>query len=120
MVVSTATDKMAFMRLGLQIAGFDKWETYMEHTNIARFRAWYGPTPKTCAKVSLDLQSSTNDGVCIGTDANPMHLLVALRLLKAYPSETELAGTFQISEKSVRKWGTEYIRKLHLCCFHKW
>ena len=113
-VVSTATDKTAFMRLGLQIAGFDKWETYMEHTNIARFRAWYGPTPTTCAKVWLDLQSSTVDGCSIGSDANPVHLLLALRFLKAYPSETELAGTFQISEKSVRKWSAAYTRKLQL------
>ena len=113
-VVSTAFDKTAFMRLGLRIAGFDKWEAYMEHTNIARFRAWYGSTPKTCAKVWLDLRSSTVDGCSIGADANPMHLLLALRFLKAYPSETELAGTFQISEKSVRKWSAEYTRKLQL------
>ena len=102
------------MRLGLEIAGFKKWETYEEHTNEARFRGWYGPSAKLCAKIWLGLQSSTLDECRIANNENPVHLLLALRFLRAYPSEKELAGTFGMSEKSVRKWSAAYTRKLQL------
>ena len=60
MAICACNDR-TFMRLGLEIAGFKKWDTYEEHTNVARFRGWYGPSAKICSKIWLDLQSSTFD-----------------------------------------------------------
>ena len=52
-----------------------------------------------CEKIWFDLQNSVE--CCIGSDANPLHFLLALCFLKGYPSaETELAGTFAMSEKT--------------------
>jgi len=34
--------------------------------------------------------------------------------LKGYPTETELAGTFAMSEKTVRKWTSFYVQKIQL------
>ena len=88
-----------FMILGLESAGFSGWERTSNARNVERFRCWYGPRPKCCEKIWFDLQNSVE--CCIGIDANPLHFLLALRFLKGYPSaETELAGTFAMSEKT--------------------
>ena len=103
-----------FMILGLESAGFSGWERTSNATNVERFRCcWYGPRPKCCEKIWFDLQNSVE--CCIGIDANPLHFLLALRFLKGYPStETELAGTFAMSEKTVRKWTSFYVQKIQL------
>jgi hypothetical protein len=44
------------MRLGLETAGFSKWETYLEQRNIDRFRSWYGCRPAVCEAVWIKLQ----------------------------------------------------------------
>jgi hypothetical protein len=88
-----------FLILGLESAGFTAgWERTSNATNVERFRCWYGPIPKCCEKIWFDLQNTVE--CCIGSDANPLHFLLALRFLKGYPTETELAGTFAMSEKS--------------------
>ena len=102
-----------FMILGLESAGFTGWERTSNATNVERFRCWYGPRPKCCEKIWFDLQNSVE--CCIGSDdANQLHFLLALRFLKGYPTETELAGTFATSETTVRKWTSFYIQKIHL------
>ena len=107
-------DQVSFMKLGLETAGFSRWEMYLEHTNIDRFRGWYGSRPTVCETVWRMLQWSVNEECRIGSDANPMHLLLALRFLKAYSTELELAGQFKITEKAVQKWSGMYVRKINL------
>ena len=101
-----------FMILGLESAGFTGWERTSNAANVERFRCWYGPRPKCCEKIWFDLQNSVE--CCIGSDANPLHFLLALRFLKGYPTETELAETFAMSEKTVRKWTSFYVQKIQL------
>jgi hypothetical protein len=45
---------------------------------------------------------------CIASNANPLHLILALKMLRAYTTEIELAGLFGLSEKTVRKWSSIY------------
>ena len=88
-----------FLILGLESAGFTGWERTSNARNVERFRCcWYGPRPKCCEKIWFDLQNSAE--CWIGSDANPLLFLLALRFLKEYPTETELAGTFAMSEKT--------------------
>ena len=110
MVVSITEEK--FMALGLDIAGFKNWEICKEKTNMERFQGWYEAKTKTCAAIWADLQMTTDEVGRIESDANPVHLLLALRFLRAYPSELELSGSFQMSEKTVRKWSDLFVRKI--------
>ena len=104
-----------FMKLGLETAGFSKWETYLEHTNVHRFRGWYGCSPKVCAKAwTMILQNDDDEFAIAEGSANPIHLLLALHFLNAYSTELELAGLFKMSEKAVRKYCGMYARKIQL------
>jgi hypothetical protein len=40
----------------------------------------------------VDLQSTTDEECCIKGDTNPVHLLLALRYLKGYPTEGHVAA----------------------------
>jgi hypothetical protein len=113
MGVSILTDG-DFMTLGLDIAGFKRWRSCKEETNIERFKAWFAANPKTCAAIWLDLQVSTEEGGRIESDANPSFLLLAFRFLKAYPTKKVLSGTFQMTEKTVRTHCSAWVHKLHL------
>jgi hypothetical protein len=109
-----------FMRLGLETAGFSKWETYLEQRNIDRFRSWYGCRPAVCEAVWIKLQEQNVDDEeeeCGGNrehSANPMHLLLGLRFLWAYSTEVELAGLFKMNEKAVRKYCGVYAHRIQL------
>jgi hypothetical protein len=107
-------DAASFTKLGLETAGFFKWESYLPSTNIDRFRGLYGPSPEICETVWIELQMSDNDDCHIGDDANPLHLLLGLWFLRAYSTERELAGMFKMSEKAVRKWSGTYAYKISL------
>jgi len=108
------TNGALFLKLGLETAGFIRWKTYKEDANVERFRGWYGCSPTTCETIWIALQRSNNDECRIGRDANPLHLLLALRFLNAYCTEKELSGMFNMSEKSARKWSGRYTRSIQL------
>jgi hypothetical protein len=103
-----------FMKHGLETAGFSKWEKYLEHTNVDRFRGWYGCRPKICETVWMKMEQNVDDEFGIDEIANPMYLLLALRFLNAYETELELAGHFKMSEKAVRKYCGMYATKVSL------
>ena len=92
-----------FMRLGLEISGFHHWEANNEKSNLERFRGLYGMSPKRCEQLWNDLQLNDDLEGRITSDANPLHLLLALRLMRTYSSEIVLAGLFGLSDKAVRK-----------------
>ena len=113
MVIVHASER-DFMVFGLEIVGFTRWKSYNESPNVERFRSWYRPSPKI-SKIWSDLQTTMNMLCRVASDANPFHLLLALRFLKAYPTETELAGQFQRSNNSAaRKWSSFYVKKIQL------
>jgi hypothetical protein len=103
-----------FMALGLELAGYKKWQSYKEKNNIERFKAHYGALPKSCENIWIDLQMATDDECCIKSDASPRLLLLGLRFLWVYPTENQLCTMFDMSEKTVRRWSGVFSRKLQL------
>jgi hypothetical protein len=113
--MTTPLDSAFFMKHGLETAGFTKWETYLEHTNVDRFRGLYGCSPRVCARAWMMMHQNVDDEFGISEDnANPMHLLLALHFLVVYTTELDLAGRFKMSEKAVRKYCGVYARKIQL------
>lgn len=109
-----AVDCAFFMKHGLETAGFSKWENYLEHTNVDRFRRWYGCRPKICERVWIMIQQNVDDELGIDEIPNPMYLLLGLRFLNEYETELELAGHFKMSEKAVRNNSGMYAHKISL------
>jgi hypothetical protein len=67
----------------------------------------------------VDLQTITDKEGRIEGDENPVFLLLALRFLRAYPTEIELSATFQMTQKTVRTHCSVWVRKLQLLKFKK-
>jgi len=106
--------EMEFMQIGLETAGYVRWRDYEMETNIRNFRAHYGPLPKSCMQMWSDMQESENEDCKLEPDAKPVHLLIALRFLRKYPTETDLASFFRMTEKTVRKWVHIFVKKISL------
>jgi hypothetical protein len=106
---------LSFMELGLEMAGFKHWRSYKEKGKVERFRSLFGAAPTTCETIWADLQVTGH----LTGDENRLGLLLALRFLKAYPTEKELSGMFQMSDKIVRKWVKVYVRKIQRLKFIK-
>jgi hypothetical protein len=102
------------MALGLELAGYKRWQSYKEEANIKRFKAQYGALPESCENIWVDLQTTPDEDCCIESDASPRLLLLALRFLWVYPTEKQLCTMFDMSEKTVRKWSGIFSRKLQL------
>lgn len=110
-----AFGKKQFMRLGLEHAGEYKWMTYKHHCNLDRFRTYYGVTPRTCARLWHYMRDSNDPKIRLYKNANPSHLLLAIRFCWRYEREKELGMRFQIrSEKTVRKWVKFYLNRMRL------
>ena len=102
MVVSILTGS-DFMKLVLDIAGFKCWRSYKERRISSVSSVGLQPTPSLLRHFGLIFRHrSTDEGGRIESDANPSFLLLALRFLKAYPTETVLSATFQMTEKTVQ------------------
>ena len=113
-MVVISISAIACMGMGLELAGYKRWQSYKEGKNVEHFKAWFGAKPISCEKIWVDLQTTTNEEARIKKSANPLHLLLALHFLKAYPTEKKFAAIFSMSEVTVRKWSSLYIRKLQL------
>lgn len=105
-------DAAEFMALGLEQAGYKKWRRYKEKTNIERFRSHYGPLPKTCEDIWVDLQTVAEGDNRIDSNADPKLLLLACRFLWKYPTEPDLGVFFDMTETTVRKWRRIYVKKV--------
>lgn len=98
---------------GLERAGFRQYGK--EQTNTAvrmdRFVAFYGVSHRTCAAIFEALKKSRADK---GEPSSLLHFLLTMFWFKAYVTERILAGLFQMSENTVRKWIWEYATSLQL------
>ena len=61
-----------------------------------------------CINIFDDFQSTTIEAACINKP-NVLHFLVGLYFLRVYQTETLMAGTFKIDEKSVQKYAQKYV-----------
>jgi hypothetical protein len=117
-----------FLELGLSYAGFNaiNQQRTRPEDNIRRFRAWYGAGAKTCSQIFMDLQTADMQETCI-KNLDAKKLLLTLYWMKTYNTESVLAGTFGVNEKTARNWLWTYAGAIqalkhkkvrHVVCFY--
>lgn len=102
-----AADEVLFR--GLVLVGFSaiRQGKVSRSTNLGRFRSHYGSNPSVYAKIWEDLQTlpipeahiDSREGQFINLD----NFLLAMHFLKCYPTETQLAASFKVCEKTAGK-----------------
>jgi hypothetical protein len=98
-----------FMALGLELAGYDRWQTYKEHCNIQRFVECYGATPLTCSEMWDDLEMLGE----IDNKSKPKYFLMALFYLFKYLNKTDIGRFFKIGcRNTVRKHVDHWVEKI--------
>jgi hypothetical protein len=99
------------MALGMQLAGPSTWRRNIEATNVKAFVTHYGAPPKVCSAMWFDIESSEEDP--LGQWDKPLYLLLALRFLKAYPTDAELCAFFDINSRiTITKWRNIYVNRI--------
>ena len=103
------TSEQRFLKLGLEIAGYKRWETYQHGSNIDRFVSCYDATPKTCFEMWKDLKFMDK----LDKYSKPKYLLIALRYLYTNDTENDLARFFgYIDRTRIRTHAKEYANKI--------
>ena len=103
------------LRHGLMAVGFAKHQIHKvaRATNLKRFRAHFGSNPIVYAFLWGDLLSTPNQNARIeASNADLNAFLMCLHFLKCYPSESILAATFHMCEKTARKWRCFFAQKI--------
>ena len=106
------------LQTGLMLIGFKPCtvQKVSRSTNLKRFRAHYGSNPIVYANIWEDLCSSNNPDVQIdhtsNGDVDISLFLMSIYFLRCYPTETCLAATFGICEKTARKWSWFFAGKI--------
>jgi hypothetical protein len=101
------------MKLGLHYAGFNnqRQQRVDMSTNLQHFWASYGALPISCAQIFEDVQAD-DIGVSKIVKPNAIYLLMTLCWLNTYVTENHLAGQFNISKNTVRKWCWAYSKSI--------
>ena len=100
---------------GLRLVGFEihRILSVSRRTNVDRFKSHYGSDPVVYAQIWEDLQFTTIPEACIDTRAvSSSHFLMTMYFLKCYPNEAQLAASFSICKKTVRKWLWYFARNV--------
>ena len=99
----------SFLSLGLDIGGHDHWRNHQHNRNVEEFVKFTGVHPESCTMIWNALVArNLIDNIA----AQPKHLILALRFLKAYDYEHELANMFVMSARTVRKWVRYFVVRL--------
>lgn len=109
MVISLAVTPEEWLELGLQSVGFGPIrQNRLQETNVQRFVAHYGASPESHRAMFSDLQTTQIKTAHI---AKPyiLHFLMAMFWLKNYPTESVMAGTFKVDEKTIRTQVWKYV-----------
>jgi hypothetical protein len=100
---------------GLEIGGFNRQQQQRvkRDTNLRRFRAMYGSNPIVYAQIIEDLQTTHIEKARVKQkDISVKKFLIAMNFLKCYQSEEVRCGKFDVSEKTARKWGWFFSKKV--------
>jgi Helix-turn-helix of DDE superfamily endonuclease len=89
----------------MQTGGYCRWRYMQEETNIGRFKDAFGAMPLTCHQIWTALR----DAGKLAKTSKPVHLLLALRYLWKYDTQTDLGQFFHISShvtvsRCVKEW----------------
>jgi hypothetical protein len=92
------------MHLGLDVAGFKGRRQQTNYNlKLKRFRSVFGPSPKTVVDIFTETQHN-GLGEWRMEKPNAIYLLMTLSWLNTYQTEHNLAGTYGLNEKTVRRW----------------
>ena len=102
---------------GLLLAGYDKRRRDLNKisrkTAVRRFKSFYGSVPIVYAQIYEDLQTTDiEDAHVEPKDLKFDYLMLAMYFLKTYPTEEQMAATFNIDEGTARVWTWYYLRKI--------
>jgi hypothetical protein len=101
-----------WLHLGLEVTGFNSIrQACRDEMKVERFRAHFGASPETCSAIFVDLQTTH---IATARIAKPdvLYLLMAINWLKTYQTESQMAGTFKVDEKTVRTHIWKYVRAI--------
>jgi hypothetical protein len=97
------------LSLGMQFAGLQIGEN--QSTNTARFRSTYGIDPTSCSEIYYDLET-----VDIGNkkveNLQIIYFFLTLFWLRSYSTETALAATFKLHERTIRNYLWRYAEAI--------
>ena len=94
---SDVPDEMAFLAIGLNIAGFKPQKLSMR-TQERRFKEMFGCRPVVSRLIWIDLRGKVQSGVKIE------HIFWTLFFLKKYPTEGDMAARLKKDPGTIRKW----------------
>ena len=102
-----------FQALGLEMVGFlpHRQARVCAKTNMDRFLSSYGIVPAACSAVFDDLQTTAVDRARLD-NPDPFHFLVTLNWMKTYKLEHEMAGFFDVYEKTARTIIWVYVKAI--------
>ena len=112
MIILTADEMMA---KGLELGGCDRrrQQRACRATNLHHFKSFYGALPSVYAEIFSDLQTTEIDEARVDPrKICPESFLQAINWLKCYPTEDVRSGGFGGSNKTTRKWGWHYAKKI--------
>jgi hypothetical protein len=73
----------------------------------------YGSNPVVYAAIFEDLQMTQLPDARVDPQTLCVEsFLMAFHFMKCYPTENQLSGLFKICEKTARKWGWFYAKKI--------
>ena len=109
-MVLTNIQPSVIIRRGLDLVGFTaaRQRRTKLSTNVDRFRSSFGAGPRACAKIFRDLQT-TNIADARIERPNLIYFLIAINWLATYKKEAEMAGYFQLDDKTLRKYIAIYV-----------
>jgi len=113
MVVIFTLDEI--LQKGLELCGFDRrrQSNVKRTTNLRRFKSHFGSNPIVYAQIWEDLQTTEIPEANISSSKPCIDsFLMAMHLLKRYPTEDEQEGIFKICDKTARKWAWFYVQKV--------
>jgi hypothetical protein len=103
------------LRDGLELGGFtlERQQRVKRTTLLRRFKALYGSNPIVYAQIIEDLQTTQCEEAHVPPNKISVEkLLLGLKFLKCYQSEEVRAGESRTTEKTVRKWGWFYAKRI--------
>lgn len=114
-LVYAGLSNIEFLGMGLNISGFSskRIDSTRELTSIERFKDSYYACPQTVNDLFRDIQNPALVGNKHIANPQPSHLLLALRLLKKYPSKHEMAGFGGCTEKTALARAWRYVEAIH-------
>ena len=104
-----------FLCMGLRLAGFSAKRIHRcgEATNYKRFKDRYGPTPKSCAQVWEDLQTTAIAEAFVSPEyRDPRYFLMALHFAKHYDTESEREATYDEPTMKMRDWCWHFLERV--------